>query len=69
MKIVKIKRHPFGGDFMAINLFGVIFTLKDLSPSELNHELIHTAQQRELLYVPFLFLYHYTPFVVFCQAY
>lgn len=54
MIIVKIKRHPFGGDFTAINLFGVIFTLRDLSPSELNHELIHTAQQRELLYVPFL---------------
>ena len=61
MKIVKIKRHPFGGDFTAINLFGVIFTLKDLSPSELNHELIHTAQQRELLYVPFFIWLNCTP--------
>lgn len=68
MKIVKIKRHPFGGDFFAINLFGVIFTLKDLSPSELNHELIHTAQQRELLYVPFFFWY-VIEWIVLCVKY
>ena len=68
MKIVKIKRHPFGGDFMAINLFGVIFTLKDLSPSELNHELIHTAQQRELLYVPF-FIWYVMEWIVLCVKY
>ncbi len=39
--IIKIKRHPFGGNYLAINLFGFIFTLRDLDPIELNHELIH----------------------------
>ena len=42
---------------MAINLFGCIFSLRDLTPTELNHELIHSAQQRELLYVPFFIWY------------
>lgn len=42
---------------MAINLFGYIFSLRDLSPIELNHELIHSAQQRELLYIPFFMWY------------
>ena len=55
--IVKIKRHPFGGDYLAINLFGFIFTLRDLDRVELNHELIHSAQQRELLYIPFFIWY------------
>lgn len=32
--IVKIKRHPFGGDYLAINLFGFIFTLRDLDRVE-----------------------------------
>ena len=68
MKIVKIKRHPFGGDFTAINLFGVIFTLRDLSPTELNHELIHTAQQRELLYVPF-YIWYVIEWIVLCVKY
>lgn len=56
-RIIKIKKHPFGGDFLAINLFGIIFTIRDLSPQEINHELIHTAQQRELLYIPFYIWY------------
>ena len=55
--IVKIKRHPFGGDYLAINLFGFIFTLRDLDRVELNHELIHSEQQRELLYIPFFIWY------------
>jgi hypothetical protein len=55
--IIKIKKHPFGGNYLAINLFGFIFTLRDLDPIELNHELIHSAQQRELLYLPFFIWY------------
>ena len=55
--IIKIKKHPFGGNYLAINLFGFIFTLRDLDPVELNHELIHSAQQRELLYLPFFIWY------------
>ena len=55
--IFKIKKHPFGGNYLAINLFGFIFTLKDLNKVELNHELVHSAQQRELLYLPFFIWY------------
>lgn len=55
--IRKIKKHPFGRNYLAINLFGFIFTLRDLNKVELNHELIHSAQQRELLYLPFFIWY------------
>ena len=55
--IIHIKKHPFGKNYLAINLFGFIFTLRDLDPIELNHELIHSAQQRELLYLPFFIWY------------
>ena len=54
---ILIKKHPFGGNYLAINLFGFIFTLRDLDPIELNHELIHSVQQRELLYIPFFIWY------------
>lgn len=43
--------------FFAINLFGFIFARRELTPVELNHERIHTAQQRELLYVGFYLWY------------
>ncbi len=46
-----------GGGFYAINLFGVIFTTQKLSAEELNHERIHTAQMRELLYIGFYLWY------------
>ncbi|MBR5638828.1 MAG: hypothetical protein IKW83_03585 [Muribaculaceae bacterium] len=32
-----IKKHPFGGNYLAINLFGFIFTLCDLDEEELNY--------------------------------
>ena len=67
--IVKIKRHPFGGDYLAINLFGFIFTLRDLDRVELNHELIHSAQQRELLYIPFFVWYGIEWVVLYLKYY
>lgn len=45
--------------FIAINLFGIIVTCEELSKEELNHELIHTAQARELLYIPFYLMVHH----------
>lgn len=45
------------GDFYAINLFGMIITYEKLSKEELNHERIHSAQQKELLYIPFYIWY------------
>jgi hypothetical protein len=56
-KIVHIKRFPVKGGFFAINLFGIVFSVQKLNPVELNHERIHTAQQRELLYVGFYVWY------------
>ena len=51
------KRLPMGKNYFAICLFGFIFSIRPLSTTELNHELIHAAQQRELLYIPFFIWY------------
>lgn len=43
-----------------MNLFGLIFAREEYKPlkdSTLNHEAIHTAQMKELLYIPFYVLY------------
>ena len=42
---------------LAINLFGVLLTKGELSRVDLNHEEIHTAQMKELLYVGFYLWY------------
>lgn len=55
--IIHIKRRQIYGGFYAINLFGFIFTTEHLNAVELNHERIHTAQQRELLYIGFYLWY------------
>lgn len=51
---------PFPG-FKAINLFGIIFIRKEckdkLTAVDINHECIHTAQMKELLYVFFYLIY------------
>ena len=46
-----------GMNYFAICLFGFIFSIRPLNKTELNHELIHAAQQRELLYIPFFIWY------------
>ena len=66
MKIIRSRIIPCKG-FTAINIFGVVFVRKEILPQHnisiydwdkmLNHELIHTAQMKELLYVPFYLLY------------
>jgi hypothetical protein len=57
MKIFRNKIIPFGKHYVAINLFGVVFAKCGLSRQELNHEYIHTLQQRELLFVGFYIIY------------
>lgn len=55
MKAVFNKVIPFKG-WVAINLFGILFVRgekRDLSQRLINHESIHTAQMRELLYIGF----------------
>ena len=59
MKIIYNKFIPFKG-FVAINLFGFIFARKEYKPLStrvINHEAIHSAQMKELLYIGFYLLY------------
>ena len=63
MKIIHNKWIPFGRGMYAINLFGIIFTKQHLTRIDVNHEYIHTLQQRELLFV-FFFLLYVTEWIV-----
>lgn len=56
MKIIKNKWFPFKG-YKCINLFGFVFTKSNLNEVDINHEAIHTAQMKELLYIGFYILY------------
>ena len=58
MKIVYNKLIPFRG-FKCINLFGVLFVRRGcvMSERDFNHEAIHTAQMKEMLYVFFYLWY------------
>lgn len=58
MKIIYNNIIPFKG-FKAMNLFGVFFVRKGckMTDIDIRHELIHTAQQREMLYVFFYLWY------------
>ncbi len=59
MKILTNRFIPIGKQYSAINLLGVIFVKSDakLSATLLNHEAIHTAQMRELGWLPFYIIY------------
>lgn len=59
MKVIYTKCLPIKG-YIAINLFGFIFARKEFKPLSRiteNHERIHTAQIRELLFVFFYLWY------------
>ena len=56
-RVYVTKWLPLGRSYYAICLFGFVFSRKPLSPVELNHERIHAAQQKELLYVLFFLWY------------
>ena len=62
MKIVPNNIIPFPG-FLAINLFGVLFVRKaridKVTDVTINHESIHTAQMKELLYIGFYIIYFF----------
>ena len=64
MKIVRTSILPFHG-FSAINLLGVLFVHHGvyLSNEMMNHERIHSAQQREMLFV-FFYLAYFMEWVV-----
>lgn len=58
MRIIRNGIIPFRG-FKAVNLFGLLFVRGDayMGAADINHEEIHTAQMREMLYVPFYLWY------------
>ena len=56
-RVYHIKPWLLGKNFIAICLFGFIFAVAPLNRKEINHELIHAAQQKELLYLPFFLWY------------
>lgn len=58
MRTIVNRFIPFKG-FKAINLFGFVFVRKGetMKPYDYNHEAIHSAQMRELLYIPFYLIY------------
>lgn len=64
MKIIYNNIIPFKG-FAAINLFGVLFVRKGVVVTEriLNHERIHTAQMKEMLYV-FFYLWYFVEWLI-----
>lgn len=65
MKIIKNSIIPFEG-FAAMNLFGILFVRKEYADRcegtekydlMINHESIHTEQQKDLLYIFFYIWY------------
>lgn len=57
MRIIHTKHFPPGG-YSSINLFGVVFTKKEtIDIITYNHELIHTKQMQEMLYIFFYIWY------------
>ena len=58
MKTIYNKIIPFRG-FAAINLFGILFVRNGVTVTArtIRHESIHTAQMKELWYIPFYLWY------------
>ncbi|MCQ2243445.1 MAG: CPBP family intramembrane metalloprotease [Bacteroidaceae bacterium] len=61
MRVIYNKYFPFK-PFLATNIFGVILCRGKkgrLSDVDINHEYIHTLQQRELFFIGFMLLYYF----------
>lgn len=56
MKIIINKILPPSG-FLCINFFGILFCRRQLNDIDINHEAIHTAQMKEMLYIFFYIWY------------
>ena len=58
MKVIYNSIIPFPG-YSCMNLFGILFARKNakIDDATLNHESIHTAQMKEMLYIPFYLWY------------
>ena len=60
MKIIYNKLIPFPG-YKYINLFGILFARSKygIKETDIQHEEIHTAQMKELLYIFFYIIYFF----------
>ena len=69
MKIICNNIIPFKG-YKAINLFGVLFVREGykMNDIDINHERIHTAQMKELLYI-FFYLWYIIEWLVLIIKY
>lgn len=56
MKVIYNNIIPFEG-YKAINLFGICFARYKMNKYDINHELIHTTQMKELFYIFFYIWY------------
>lgn len=69
--IIYNKIIPFKG-YVAINLFGILFARKEykgyISNKIINHERIHTAQMKELLFI-FFYLWYVIEWLIFLVKY
>lgn len=70
MKVIYNKIIPFK-QFKCINLFGLLFVRKGcfMSEKDFNHEAIHTAQMKEMLYV-FFYIWYFVEWIIrlFCKG-
>lgn len=70
MKIVKQNLLPPKG-FLAINLFGYLFCKPNarIDDITINHESIHTAQMKEMGYIPF-YIWYFIEWLIklFCKG-
>ena len=64
MKVIYNKIIPFK-QFKCINLFGLLFVRKGcfMSEKDFNHEAIHTAQMKEMLYV-FFYIWYFVEWLI-----
>lgn len=62
MIVIKNKWFPFG-NYKCINIFGIVFTKSELDATNYNHESIHTAQMKEMLYI-FFYLWYGIEYII-----
>ncbi len=67
IKIHHVKRIILSKDALAINIFGFILAVDSLTDKDINHELIHTAQMKEMLYIFFYIWYGIEWFLLFLK--
>ena len=65
-RVIQTKIIPNG---ICLNLFGMFLTQDKswIDKYVVNHELIHSAQQKELLWIPFYIIYLFEWVIRFCQ--